>query len=156
MSESKIGGTLCDDCDYQIRRIDLGTCPECGAQLWGDPVTYALSCSGNHKFHIAVDFCGRRNCERLIWGTLYSIIVENDSHEKILAVRNLFGKSCAELFHILRAGTPLFQGLYLNQLSPYCEALNELGLKYRIEPSLPELPNISICYPSLSSIPYDR
>ena len=157
MSESKISGTLCDGCDYQIRRIDLGICPECGTQLWGDPVTYALSCSGNHKVHIGVDFCGRRNCAELIWYTYYSITVDNASHEKILALKTLCDKSCGELFRTIRAGKPLFNGLYLGQLNPYCEALNALSLTYRIDPVLPNLPNISVCYPhlDLSSISFD-
>lgn len=156
MSESKISGTLCDGCDYQIRRIDLGICPECGTQLWGDPVTYALSCYGNHKVHLGVDFCGRRNCEKLIWGTLYSITVEKASHEKILALKTLCDKSCGELFRTIRAGKPLFKGLYLDQLNSYCEALEELGLTYIIDPAFPNLPNISVCYRllGLHSIPF--
>lgn len=158
MSECKVSGTLCDNCDYQIRRIDLGICPECGTQLWGDPITYALSCSGNHEVHIGVDFCGRRNCEKLIWNTHYSIFVENAAHEKIITIKDLCDKSFGEMFRAIRAGNPLFQGLYLNQLNSYCEALNALGLSYKIDPSVPDLPNISVCYPNLNmgSIIFDR
>lgn len=145
MSESKISGTLCDSCDYQIRRTDLGICPECGTQLWGDPVTHDLFCFGNHKIHFGVSFCGRRNCEKQIWGTLYSITVENASHEQILALKKCCDKSCGELFRTIRARQPLFQGLY-RAIQPYCEALEELGLTYIIDPAFPNLPNISVCY----------
>lgn len=145
----KLEGSLCNNCDYSIRRIDLGPCRECGGMLSGDPITHGVKCSGNHIVHVGISFCGRRKCENYTMFCSYSIIINKASHKQILTLGKMTGLSCVRVFQNIGKREPIFIHLSLREVFVISEELDKIGTEYSVEPQVPYLPNLSVCFPDI-------
>ena len=101
---------LCSHCEYGNRFTDLGACPECAdGRVVGDFHTRGIFCSTGHRItSVAVDFCGKQNCENLtIWQEYTIRLCTLPDGKRLASAAKLLGMTRTQIFRMFKNGTPI-------------------------------------------------
>ena len=79
----------------------------------------------------------------------YSIIINKASHKQILTLGKMTGLSCVRVFQNIGKREPIFIHLSLREVFVISEELDKIGTEYSVEPQVPYLPNLSVCFPDI-------
>ncbi len=144
---------LCDNCEYGRRFVDLGECPECGkGRIVGDTHTRRIFCSELHPITaVAVDFCGKKNCEQFTLWQEYSIrLCPPFTGKQLDAASRFFDMPRSQIYLAAKTGTPIERCFSFVEMLTTGAGLAENGISFQTEPPFPILWHFADCFPALA------
>lgn len=145
---------LCSHCEYGNRFTDLGACPECAdGRVVGDFHTRGIFCSTGHRItSVAVDFCGKQNCENLtIWQEYTIRLCTLPDGKRLASAAKLLGMTRTQIFRMFKNGTPIEpdprMGMRFDRMLETAAQLAEQGIPFSVSPCFPDLPELEECFP---------